>query len=212
MNLKGEILDLFLQKDILRYNLKITVKVPSGNFESGEGEDVARDVLCSFFNEFLTSYGVGCDEVVPAIRHTILKEHWQAVLRIILYGVRLGYFPLRLSQTFMISCLFGEEHVTDEMLEVSFKNYFSNEERQSIEKMLKQYKEEKEEDLLDVLSAYNCFKKPSKDLLFSLLRELGHQKTEIYRKCYCGNVQILPTITKPFSELFYISFKDSSNL
>ena len=118
MNLKGEILALFLQKDILRYNLKITVKDQRGNVESGKGEGVVRDVLCSFFNKFLTSYSVGCDEVVPAIRHTMLKEHWQAVARIILYVMQVGYFPLRLSQTFMISCVFGEEHVTDKMLVV----------------------------------------------------------------------------------------------
>ena len=76
MNLKGEILDLFLQKDILRYNLKITVKDPRGNVEFRGREVVVRDVLCSFLNKFLTSYSVGCNEVVPAIRHTMLKEHW----------------------------------------------------------------------------------------------------------------------------------------
>ena len=59
---------------------------------------------------------------------------------------------------------------------VSFQNYLSNEERQCIEKMLKEHKEENKNDLLEVLSAYNCFKKPSKDSLFSILRELGHQE------------------------------------
>ena len=49
MHLKGEILELFLQKDILRYNLKITVKGSTGNGESREGEGVVKDVLCSFF-------------------------------------------------------------------------------------------------------------------------------------------------------------------
>ena len=49
---------------------------PRGNVESGEG--VVRDVSCSFFNEFLMSYSVGCNEVVPAIRYTMLKEHWQS--------------------------------------------------------------------------------------------------------------------------------------
>ena len=175
MNLKGDILDLFLQKDILGYNLKITVKDPRGNVDSGEGEGVVWKDLCSFFNEFLMSYSVGCDEMVPAIRHTILKEHWQAVAMIILYGIRVGYIPLRPSQTFMISCLFDEEHGTDEMLVVSFQIYLSNEERQCIEKMLKEYKKENEEDLLEVLSADNCFKKPSKDSLLSILRELEHQ-------------------------------------
>ena len=75
-----------------------------------------------FFNEFLTSYSVDCVEVVAAIRQTMLTEHWQAVTRNIPFGNRVCYFPLRLSQNFMISCLFGEEHVTDEMLVVSFQN------------------------------------------------------------------------------------------
>ena len=52
MNFKGEILDLFLQKDIPRYNLKKTVKDPRGNVESGEGEGVVKDVLCSFLTSF----------------------------------------------------------------------------------------------------------------------------------------------------------------
>lgn len=50
MNLKSEILDLFLQKNILRYNLKITLKLPRGNVESGEGEGMVRDVFKQVFN------------------------------------------------------------------------------------------------------------------------------------------------------------------
>ena len=52
MNFKGEILDLFLQKDIPRYNLKKTVKDARGNVESGEGEGVVKDILCSFLTSF----------------------------------------------------------------------------------------------------------------------------------------------------------------
>ena len=50
MNLKSEILDLFLQKNILWYNLKITLKLPRGNVESGEGEGMVRDVFKQVFN------------------------------------------------------------------------------------------------------------------------------------------------------------------
>ena len=53
----------------------------------------SRDVSCSIFNEFLMSYSVGCNEVVPAIRYTMLKEHWQAVARIILYEYGWVAFP-----------------------------------------------------------------------------------------------------------------------
>ena len=80
------------------------------------------------------------------------------------------------------------------MLVVSFQNYLSSEERQCSEKILKENKEENKEDLPEVLSTYNCFKKPSKDSAGA------NPKTEIYSKCFCGSVQILPTITKPFSE------------
>ena len=173
---------------------------------------MVRNVLCSSFNEFLTSYSVGCDEVIPAIRHKMLKEHWRAVARIILYGIWMAYFPLKLSQTFMISCLFGEEHVTIKMLVVSFQNDLSSEERQCSEKILKEYKEENKEDLLEVLSAYNCFKKPSKDSLFSILQELGHQEllqkpkyianafAEVFR--YCPQLQNLFPRPKELSEFY----------
>lgn len=81
----------------------------------------------------------------------------------------MGYFPSRLSQTFMISCLFSEGHVTDETLVISFQNYLSNEERQCIEKMLQEYKEENEEDLLaHIIASRN----PVKILFFQYYRNL----------------------------------------
>ena len=48
----------------------------------------------TFFNEPLTSYSVGCDEVVPAIWHTILKGNWQVIARIRLFPVEFGWIGL----------------------------------------------------------------------------------------------------------------------
>ena len=79
MNLKSEVLNLSLQKDILRYNSKITVKDPRGNIESGEGEGVVSDVLYSFFNEFLTSY----NHRMLKIRLTFAIDHILASVRYI---------------------------------------------------------------------------------------------------------------------------------
>ena len=42
MNLKDEIIDLFLQKDILRYNLKISVKDPRGKEKVRSGTFYVR--------------------------------------------------------------------------------------------------------------------------------------------------------------------------
>ena len=88
--------------------MKFKVINHRGEEEIGEGDGVSRDIICSFFTEFITSNTLGCLEVVPAIRHTMLLEDWQAVARIMLYGLRLNYFPVRLSLIFMQSALFGE--------------------------------------------------------------------------------------------------------
>lgn len=84
MNMKNEIIDLFSQEDLLRYSLGITVKDPRGITERGDGDGVAGDAFCSFlfFDEYLTPFSVGCEEIVPVIRHTMLKEHWQATAKI----------------------------------------------------------------------------------------------------------------------------------
>ena len=50
MSLKSEILDLFLQRNIQRYNLKITFKGPRGNVKSGKGEGIVRKVFKRVFN------------------------------------------------------------------------------------------------------------------------------------------------------------------
>ena len=61
MNLKNEVLMFFKQENILQCNLNLTIKDPRGKDEFGIGNGVARDVICSFFSEFLTSYTIGCD-------------------------------------------------------------------------------------------------------------------------------------------------------
>jgi len=88
INLKEELLTLFKNEDILKYNLRFIVIDPRGVEENGVGDGVARDVICSFFIDFVMSNTIGCLEVIPAIRHTMLLEDWKAVARIILYGMR----------------------------------------------------------------------------------------------------------------------------
>ena len=72
----------------------------------GEGDGVARDIILEFFSEFVTPCKMGCTEVVPVIRHTMKKSYWKAVARLILYGLRVGYFPFQISPVFLISALF----------------------------------------------------------------------------------------------------------
>ena len=49
------------------------------------------------------------------------KRHWKAVARLMFYGLRVRCFPIRISPVFLISALFGEHEVTDDMLLESCK-------------------------------------------------------------------------------------------
>ena len=61
---------------------------------------------------------------------------------------------------FLTSTLFGDDAIVDEEMIDSFKNYVALEEKDTITAMLNNFKEE-DEDILDVLSAYNCKSKPN---------------------------------------------------
>ena len=74
---------------------------------------------------------VGSSEKIPFIRHDLQKKEWEAVARVLVYGYQnLSYFPLKLSWTFMITCLFGEETITTESLQASFRKYIASEDRE----------------------------------------------------------------------------------
>ena len=49
----------------------------------------------------------------------MLKSKWKAVARIICYGTKVKYFPVRLSQSFVKTSILDEESVTDAELFVS---------------------------------------------------------------------------------------------
>ena len=64
------------------------------------------------------------------------KEEWVAIGRIMLYCLRVGYFPLYISEAFMVCVIFGDSAVNEDLLLLSFKMYLSSEERDTIKEML----------------------------------------------------------------------------
>jgi len=171
--------------------------------ELGIGDGVSRDVICSLFKEFLPSYTVGCNQIVPVIRHTMLNEDWKAVGRIIIYGLKLNYFPIKISPVFMLSALFGEEMLDEKMLIESFLQYISNDERNLLSLMLDKYSndDEKIEELLDLLSSYKCFRAPNELTLPKIISEISHQEL-VQKPRYLANAitEVFNTIrNQPFS-------------
>ena len=90
-----------------------------GNEEKGEGQGVIRDALSLFWQDAYVSLMLGEDERVPCIWHDMSRNHWQAVARIFLKGfLQERYFPIQISQVFVISLVFGEDFIWRDVFEV----------------------------------------------------------------------------------------------
>ena len=169
MQLRVELLKIFDSQEIVDYDLRFTVLDARGEREPGMGTGVLRDVLCSFWQEIYLSNTVGTDEVVPSIRYDMTRSDWEAICRIMVYGFRVNYFPIRFSIVFIMSSIFGEDQISESMLIQSFEKYMTLEERQSVEKFIEI---QTMDDLLKTLCVYNKFIKPTKENIKFILKNL----------------------------------------
>ena len=176
--LKDNMIEAFKDPEILHVNLDVTFIGNNGREEEGRGPGVFRDALSTFWNQFFTSLTVGAQEKVPAIRHDYQKPEWEAIARILVYGyIKERYFPLSLSRAFVALCLFGEEGITSEFLLSSFHLYISEDERETLKKCLEEsFEDDDDEDVLDFLSNYKCFRIHTKENIVQIVSELAHQE------------------------------------
>ena len=184
LTVQNELMDLFQDSNILNYELKMQLIDPRGEVEMGLGDGVTREVFCLFFKEFMPGNMIGFQEKVPSLRHDMTQCLWISIARILLYSLRNDYFPLSLSPTFLVSTLFGDENVNPSMLLDSFQNYVSMDEKETIKETLSHFDES--EELLDLLSSYRCFRKPTKDNIKNILVEIAHQEI-IQKPRYVSN-------------------------
>ena len=146
-----------------------------GREEEGSGVGVTKEAFTIFFTKFFSSCTAGRTDIVPCVRHDMSKLEWNAVARILIAAMKVGYYPLALSPAFVVAALFGEHKLTDKLLLNSFKNYVSIEEKENIQEMLSNFEEDHAE-LLELLSLYNCYRRPTKDNLHAIIIELAHQE------------------------------------
>ena len=95
------VLDECFSFDVLFMNCRSEV-------EAGRGSGLVRDLLCLFWKDTYQSLMVD-DEIerVPSIRHDFQRPPWEAIGRILEKGFSTcQYFPLTLSKTSVMSCLY----------------------------------------------------------------------------------------------------------
>ena len=175
--IKEDVIKLFADPTVLQQELHWRVIDNHGRQEEGVGSGVQRDILATFWQGIFASLTVGDVEKVPCIRHDHQKTEWEAICRVLVYGFRFaGYVPICLSPVFLASCIYGEESISKEDLLTSFMYYVTADDREVLTKCLSGDLDCQDDDLLELLSSYKCFKLPNKDNIKVLLMELAHQE------------------------------------
>ena len=183
-----DLISAFCDPKVLTSTLFIKVVAANGVEEKGEGRGVARDVLTEFWHLFFQSLAIGAAAKVPVIRHDYQKEQWKAIARVLLYGYcREGIFPISLSAVFITSCILGEDSISDEMLLKAFTAYVSEDEKELINDCLEnRVNIDQNDELLELLSSYNCHRKPNEANIQDILSQLAHQEI-IQKPRYVAN-------------------------
>ena len=176
-NIKNDLIVLFQDPNILSNVLMFTVIGFNGLPEKGEGVGVAREVLTSFWQQFFDSLAIGVLEKVPSIRHDHQKVQWVAIVKILIYGyIREKYFPISFSAAFIATCLFEEESLKRDDLIQSFRMYICDDERETFDKCMNKELSPNDDEVLELLSSYKCFRMPSEENIMSIFCEIAHQE------------------------------------
>ncbi|XP_044170450.1 uncharacterized protein LOC122954470 [Acropora millepora] len=167
-NIRNDMLIIFANPCILDECITLDVIFINrrGEEEAGRGSGLLRDLFSLFWKDVYQSLMVGEIERVPSIRHDFQRPEWEAIGRILMKGFSsCQYFPLMLSKTFFITCLYGESA-----------------------SCLDGQVDPLDEELCDFLSTFDCKKVVNATNIKGILVELAHkeliQKPQYVAECW----------------------------
>lgn len=172
-------IDIFKDPTVLEDTLKVTMINDHGKEEMGaDANGVFRDALSAFWTAFENSCTVGEDERVPVIRHNFQAPEWEAIARIIVKGfTQLNFFPVMLNKAFLITTLFGESEVSEQVLLDSFLAYLSKDERDLVMCALQNsLTDEQTDEWMDFLDRFGCKRVPKPEECKTTILEIAHKE------------------------------------
>lgn len=133
--------------------------------ESGVGHGVTKDIFSKFFNAFYTKCDGDCQKV--PLTHLDPGELNNVGKALTHSFIQFGQFPVSLCEASLEHALFGD--VSDETLFYSFLHYLPMSERSMILQVVnKKYATNDVQPIVDVLSEYKVFDKPTNANIKSL--------------------------------------------
>ena len=202
-NVRKDLIAIFQDPSIMNCHIIVEMMNERGVPEKGRGSGVFKDTSSLFWKDVYDSLMLGEGERVPSIRHDFQRKEWETIARILLKGFQeYQYFPLRLSKTFVTSCLFGESAISEQMLMDSFMQYVSEDERKVIQQCLNGELEADDESLIELLSTFDCKRTVTKSTILKTVTELAYKEliqrpqyvTECWRPILAALTGSFPTI------------------
>ena len=86
-SIRKDIITIFSNHTILNSLIQVQVIDERGRPEKGEGKGVMLDMITNFWQDCFTSFMLGSSEKIPFIRHDLQKAEWEAIARVLVYGV-----------------------------------------------------------------------------------------------------------------------------
>ena len=84
--IREDMIEIFLDSSILKFNLNAIIINQHGIEEAGQGNGVLREVFSLFWKDCYESHMLGECERVSYIRHDLDRKKWEAVGRILVKG------------------------------------------------------------------------------------------------------------------------------
>lgn len=169
-----ELMEVFSEKNITG-KIHVKLMLPNGNMEAAEDfGGVWRDALSEFWWSMMEKCTVGTKIRVPHLRHDFGREKWTVIARILKKGwITEKYFPIKISKCFIEYCI----HKTlSNNLTADFLEYINNDEKQILTVALSNFRSVDVDELIDVLSNYDCKVLPTEENIAQIVAELANQE------------------------------------
>ncbi|KAK6472735.1 hypothetical protein HHUSO_G28534 [Huso huso] len=170
-----EICSNFMDPTILNKQINIGHILPNGDIEKAHDlGGVLKDTLTEFWEDFYSKCTVGRDVKVPCLRHDLGREEWKAIGRVLAFSwTTMGYWPIKLSKTFIHHCLFPELAIYNEQLLDDFYAFIAVQDKEIFQSALVDFSSVDYEDVIEALNTHDCRSRIKESNLLAVLLEIA---------------------------------------
>ena len=171
-----DLISYFRDPALMSPNVTVMVVMVSQTDKDEEGgeDQVLRDCLTEFWQDFYQQCCTGNQIKVPFLRNDFQNEEWSAVARIMYKGWQCcKYFPISLSPIVVEEAMFGK-HLSD--LIRTFLHVIPSNDKATVETAMDNLGSVDKDKLLEFFDSHKCRRNVTEENLVHILHEIAHKE------------------------------------